>query len=346
VLYAILLYRLGCIDLARQFRGAHAGTAPLWVDYWRDLVTRGMLFGIPIASLFGAYRLQKQPGPPLRLTVDTVNDIRAGLSENAAFRLFFWVGLFAAFVYLQLELNRMLFCLYAPLRLPLLTGLWAGMCAILAALYLEGRSRAAGALLCLFVAGMLVKLALVDLPHWDVRLDMLRYGAHGAAYSSVAALMRLLDFGLVAALLGLLAWRLGGTAAAPRLGGMFAGLGLIVLFAFLTLEVNTCLGYFAPRFRAGGVSIVWSAFALSLLVAGIKRASRALRLAALALFAVVGWKVFVSDLARLDPLYRIVAFLVIGVLVLAGSFLYLKNRQRFEVAETERDPASDTARGR
>jgi hypothetical protein len=37
------------------------------------------------------------------------------------------------------------------------------------------------------------------------------------------------------------------------------------------------------------------------------------------------------DLARLDPFYRIVAFLLLGVLVLSGSFVYLKYRPRFAI---------------
>ena len=40
-------------------------------------------------------------------------------------------------------------------------------------------------------------------------------------------------------------------------------------------------------------------------------------------------KVFLVDLARLDQIYRIVAFIVLGVLVLSGSFLYLQYRQTF-----------------
>jgi uncharacterized membrane protein len=39
--------------------------------------------------------------------------------------------------------------------------------------------------------------------------------------------------------------------------------------------------------------------------------------------------VFFSDLARLDQVYRIVAFAILGLLVLSGSFIYLKYRQTF-----------------
>ena len=47
--------------------------------------------------------------------------------------------------------------------------------------------------------------------------------------------------------------------------------------------------------------------------------------------SVVAVKVFFIDLAGLDQLNRIVAFIVLGVVVLVMSFLYLKYRHRFEM---------------
>jgi uncharacterized membrane protein len=110
----------------------------------------------------------------------------------------------------------------------------------------------------------------------------------------------------------------------------FSGIaGLALLFVFLSLEMNTFLGYYVPGLRAGGVSILWSVFALSLLLFGIWREARSLRYTALGLFSVVVWKVFFSDLAELEPIYRIVAFMILGVLILSGSFIYLKYQSAF-----------------
>ncbi len=41
------------------------------------------------------------------------------------------------------------------------------------------------------------------------------------------------------------------------------------------------------------------------------------------------------DLAQLDQLYRIVAFVLLGILLLAGSFVYLKYRESFASAVAE-----------
>ena len=62
---------------------------------------------------------------------------------------------------------------------------------------------------------------------------------------------------------------------------------------------------------------------------GIHKKAGALRFTGLGLFTVVGFKVFFSDLASLDQFYRIIAFILLGVLILCGAFLYLKYRQTF-----------------
>ena len=122
-------------------------------------------------------------------------------------------------------------------------------------------------------------------------------------------------------------------AIAPRI--FFAVASLVMLFIYSSLEVNSFLFHFYPGFRYGGVSILWASFALGMLLVGIARNHRFLRYAGLSLFAVVSFKVFFIDLRHLDPIYRIIAFVVLGLLLLAGSFVYLKHRERFA---TGKDP--------
>jgi uncharacterized membrane protein len=53
------------------------------------------------------------------------------------------------------------------------------------------------------------------------------------------------------------------------------------------------------------------------------------------LFGIVTFKVFFSDLSQLDQVLRSVAFLVLGLLLLAGSFLYLRHRETFATNNDE-----------
>ena len=70
------------------------------------------------------------------------------------------------------------------------------------------------------------------------------------------------------------------------------------------------------------LSVLWTIFAAALVIAGMARKSALLRWQALALFALVVGKVFLYDLSSLQRFYRILSFLVLGILLLVVSFLY------------------------
>ena len=70
------------------------------------------------------------------------------------------------------------------------------------------------------------------------------------------------------------------------------------------------------------LSVFWSVSAVVLLAIGFGRRIAPLRYLAIALFGITVVKVFVVDLANLETVYRIVSFIVLGVLLLAASFLY------------------------
>jgi len=74
------------------------------------------------------------------------------------------------------------------------------------------------------------------------------------------------------------------------------------------------------------VSIGWSLIAILLIAFGFTANMRRIRIAGLALMSVVLLKVFALDLTSLLPGYRILSFILLGVLFLFVSFLYSKNR--------------------
>ncbi|MFM8934073.1 MAG: DUF2339 domain-containing protein, partial [Gemmataceae bacterium] len=192
--------------------------------------------------------------------------------------------------------------------------------------YLATRSTAVLAATGVTAIVLLGKLFVFDMPSWSWS-GMLFHP--GRDYLFLEAAMRLVDFGAIIGFL-LMAFRLlSGDKNAEFARRMAGTAALILLFIFLTLEVNTFLSHFLQGSQAGGVSILWSLFALGCLLGGLWRNQKDLRYLALTLFAVVGGKVFFSDLAQLDPIYRIIAFMILGVLVLCGSFIYLKYRPTF-----------------
>ena len=72
-------------------------------------------------------------------------------------------------------------------------------------------------------------------------------------------------------------------------------------------------------------SALWMAYGALLMIVGFWRRSAFVRWQALALIAATIVKVFVYDVSQLDRAYRIVSFVVLGVLLLAISFLYQRD---------------------
>ena len=114
----------------------------------------------------------------------------------------------------------------------------------------------------------------------------------------------------------------------------------------MSLEAS---GYFALQRRAGvtaagairdlrlaqqlSLSVLWALYGAALLVVGLARRNRLLRLMALTLLGLTTLKVFLFDLSSLDKVYRIISFIVLGAILLAVSFLYQQRQQRAARAE-------------
>ena len=325
LLYGIVLFRFGLLDLPRHFLTA-APTADMSLgDYLNHLLERLVMFGVPIACIGGAYRLLTRPSADGDRAVGQANDISGWIREAWAVRLAVGLSLGMLFLYLHLEFHRTLGYFYQPMQLPMLTLLWLAMCGVLLYESTVNKHEAVLGLLMLFVAGLLFKLFAFDLPGWHVTQHLLYEGP----YSFRDASLRFLDFGAVVGFFAAAYALLAGQTHARTVGIFLGFTSLSMLFVYLSLEVNSFLYHHMKGMETGGVSILWSLFALALILRGIWRNIRALRYIGLVLFTIVAWKVFFIDMSQLDPLYRIVAFLVLGILLLIGSFIYLKYRDSF-----------------
>lgn len=126
-------------------------------------------------------------------------------------------------------------------------------------------------------------------------------------------------------------------------GPLLATLSLGLLFGLLTGEIDSFFDHKARMAREifddraalvaerqGGlaVSVLWTVFATGLLSAGLGLRSRSLFYAAYGLFGITAMKVVFVDLATLSTLYRMLSFLALGVLLLAGAWLNLRFRER------------------
>ena len=326
-LYLIVFARFFALDMYSSFRHAVPTSIGLGA-YMGMLLERLISFGTPVLSVALAMRLINKPEPGDKtIALEPANDIKPVFSERKAVIIAHLACFAMIFLYLHLELNRTLLFLYAPLRLPTLSLLWTAASLYLLLLFVSFRHIALLTLALLFTIGSLVKLFAIDLLAWGIS-EHARYVVP-SGYSFLDAGMRLVDFGAILGFLvygfGLLRGR-GGAVAARQLFGYGA---LALLLVYTTLEVNSFFAHFVPGLRAGALSVYWAIFALALVTGGLVKRVRPLRLAGLTLFSLVALKVFLSDLAQLDPIYKIVAFTLLGAVLLAGAFVYLRFQDRF-----------------
>src|SRR6187551_253435 len=103
-------------------------------------------------------------------------------------------------------------------------------------------------------------------------------------------------------------------------------IGIVSAFQPGSVELDT--GKLTVREQGQALlSAFWSVLGVGLLWAGLRRNLRALRLAGFSLLAVAVGKVFLYDMAALDQGYRVLSFVVLGLLLLAGAYAYQRTRR-------------------
>lgn len=117
-------------------------------------------------------------------------------------------------------------------------------------------------------------------------------------------------------------------------GPLCDALTLVLLFWTLNIEVIGYVCETAPAFRFAAVSVLWGVCATGLMVAGFVLGESMLRWSSMLLFGVTAVKVFVSDVSHVRTPYRILSFLVLGVLLIGASYLYHRYRGRIEPGGT------------
>lgn len=109
---------------------------------------------------------------------------------------------------------------------------------------------------------------------------------------------------------------------------------IVMLWFVMTIETYTFFTARAARLRAVedirhqrwlgqmALSVLWAVYAAVLMAVGFFRKAAAVRWTALSLFALTVVKVMLVDIAVLRQLYRIIAFLVLGLLLLVVAWGY------------------------
>jgi hypothetical protein len=99
-------------------------------------------------------------------------------------------------------------------------------------------------------------------------------------------------------------------------------------FSILATLLTTAILY--GRVSGGLLTTFWGLEGLALLAAGFLTRERILRLEGLAMLLVCILKVFFYDLRNLETIYRILSFIVLGLILLAVSWIYTRFREHIQ----------------
>ena len=318
-LYAATLLRL----LGYEFM-AYNNFHPTGNDgFWADCLARCCQFAIPVVSLALAARLTVRysacsaPGEGAEpgASEDAAEQPSGGTSVIGGIFLTLAFGLCLAF--LLLELNAVL-----SYSLPMFCKagwnlLWMGG-AIAALLML--RRKVPGWwkwVFCLLGAVVLVQCIVdyLDLHLWNCCVPEFRWSYSFGTIVNTAVLA----FGM---------WYVSRIVPesnfSRRVGQLFSIVWPVLLFLHTTRELGTIIRYKLPGLSGGGISVLWSIFALAFVINGLRKSIGILRYIGLGLFLVVIVKVFFFDIGNLDAIYRVMAFLAFGILLMGAAFVYLK----------------------
>jgi uncharacterized membrane protein len=84
-----------------------------------------------------------------------------------------------------------------------------------------------------------------------------------------------------------------------------------------------------------GLSILWGLYALLLIVLGIWKRKKYLRVLAIIVFGITLIKLFFYDISHMETIAKTIVFLALGVLLLIISFLY--NKYKHIIADETND---------
>lgn len=112
------------------------------------------------------------------------------------------------------------------------------------------------------------------------------------------------------------------------LRGFVRGVVVVLLFFALNIEIAGYFFDYAARARPAAISALWAIFAAGMTTVGFLRSRRGLRYCSFALFGATTVKVFVWDMSDFSTPYRIMSFLILGLMLIGASYLYHRFKGR------------------
>ncbi len=102
----------------------------------------------------------------------------------------------------------------------------------------------------------------------------------------------------------------------------------VLLFIMLNAETSGFFHEYLPAARFAALSVLWTICAVALMIRGVSENVPTLRRVSFVLFLVTILKVFLFDMSNVSTPYRIVSFIILGLVLVGTSYLYYKFKDR------------------
>jgi uncharacterized membrane protein len=330
IIYAITFGRLILIDM-------QSNTFSNSGNYLAMLLPRMMTMGLlTLSTAAGFLLLKKERDAEIKdsATINAENKTGTALVPGDSVNVFFWVFFIMVFALFHVEFIQLSRAIFPPLRLPLLSYVWLGALLFAAWKYFNRPTDGYRNFLVFILFGLLAKFFITEANFWNFKAELFIYGGN---WEIIPVFIRAIDALPIIALLAFISIKLKKSNDDSTLPALFGTSALGLLFIYTTIELNSCLYHFQPTFRLGGISVLWGVFALGMIIGGVIGKIKALRLCGLALFTITAFKIFLFDLQHLSTPAKIIAFIALGVVMLAGAFVYIKFKESFNDNDEEED---------
>lgn len=108
--------------------------------------------------------------------------------------------------------------------------------------------------------------------------------------------------------------------------------GNLLVFWLITAEIVSYFNFSGLVDKESSkqmtISIAWAVYSIILMIIGIFRKYSSMRLLSMIIFFITILKVFLFDISNLSTIYRIMSFIVLGVILLLAAFLYNKYKDK------------------
>lgn len=105
-----------------------------------------------------------------------------------------------------------------------------------------------------------------------------------------------------------------------------------LLFIVLNVETASFFHDYLLAARFAAISVLWTLFSIGLIIKGFKDNNSLLRKVSLGLFLITIVKVFLFDMSNISTPYRIISFIVLGIILVMTSYLYHRFKDKIITA--------------